>query len=215
MQETVDAHRRADRAPACRSARSSSTWCGARRCAATDLRPLAKGTRRRRPRWPGRAGGGRAAAPTRARSTALLDEAAELAARVALEKRERRPVAGAGPADRTSCRCCPTASTSAGCTSSPTQLVDAGRGVTTQDPQAAPPRLRRTRLDVDALLGDPATRIVVCCGSGGVGKTTTAAALALRAAEQRAHGRACSPSTRPGGSPSRWGWTSSDNTPGR
>ncbi|MEU3982477.1 ArsA family ATPase [Streptomyces sp. NPDC026672] len=39
-------------------------------------------------------------------------------------------------------------------------------------------------LDVDALLDDPATRIVVCCGSGGVGKTTTAAALGLRAAER-------------------------------
>lgn len=39
-------------------------------------------------------------------------------------------------------------------------------------------------LDVDALLDDPQTRIVVCCGSGGVGKTTTAAALALRAAER-------------------------------
>jgi anion-transporting ArsA/GET3 family ATPase len=39
-------------------------------------------------------------------------------------------------------------------------------------------------LDVDALLADPATRILLCCGSGGVGKTTTAAALALRAAEQ-------------------------------
>ncbi|WP_018547932.1 ArsA family ATPase [Streptomyces sp. LaPpAH-108] len=39
-------------------------------------------------------------------------------------------------------------------------------------------------LDVDALLDDPETRIVVCCGSGGVGKTTTAAALALRAAER-------------------------------
>ncbi|MDO9378188.1 MAG: ArsA-related P-loop ATPase [Nocardioidaceae bacterium] len=39
-------------------------------------------------------------------------------------------------------------------------------------------------LDVDAVIGDPTTRIVVCCGSGGVGKTTTAAAIALRAAEQ-------------------------------
>ncbi|MER7179622.1 ArsA family ATPase [Streptomyces hyaluromycini] len=39
-------------------------------------------------------------------------------------------------------------------------------------------------LDVDALLDDPNTRIVVCCGSGGVGKTTTAAALGLRAAER-------------------------------
>jgi anion-transporting ArsA/GET3 family ATPase len=40
------------------------------------------------------------------------------------------------------------------------------------------------RLDVDALLDNPQTRVVVCCGSGGVGKTTTAAALALRAAER-------------------------------
>lgn len=39
-------------------------------------------------------------------------------------------------------------------------------------------------MDVDALLDDPATRIVVCCGSGGVGKTTTSAALGLRAAER-------------------------------
>ncbi len=40
------------------------------------------------------------------------------------------------------------------------------------------------RLDIDALIHDPATRIIVCCGAGGVGKTTTAAALGLRAAEQ-------------------------------
>ncbi|UDY23743.1 ArsA family ATPase [Nocardioides sp. Kera G14] len=39
-------------------------------------------------------------------------------------------------------------------------------------------------LDMDRLLDDPSTRIVVCCGSGGVGKTTTSAALALRAAER-------------------------------
>ncbi|WP_121702325.1 ArsA family ATPase [Streptomyces sp. E5N298] len=39
-------------------------------------------------------------------------------------------------------------------------------------------------LDVDRLLEDPRNRIVVCCGSGGVGKTTTAAALGLRAAER-------------------------------
>ena len=39
-------------------------------------------------------------------------------------------------------------------------------------------------LDVDALLDDPKTGIIVCCGSGGVGKTTTSAALALRAAER-------------------------------
>ncbi|MFK4065127.1 ArsA family ATPase [Streptomyces sp. NPDC029674] len=39
-------------------------------------------------------------------------------------------------------------------------------------------------LDVDALIDDPKTRIVVCCGSGGVGKTTTAAAIGLRAAER-------------------------------
>ncbi len=43
---------------------------------------------------------------------------------------------------------------------------------------------RPPRLDVDALLADRDTRIVLCCGSGGVGKTTAAAALALRAAEQ-------------------------------
>jgi anion-transporting ArsA/GET3 family ATPase len=42
------------------------------------------------------------------------------------------------------------------------------------------------RLDADRIIDDRRTRIIVCCGSGGVGKTTTAAALGLRAAE---HGR--------------------------
>ena len=39
-------------------------------------------------------------------------------------------------------------------------------------------------LDIDTVLDDPAIRIIVCTGAGGVGKTTTAAALALRAAER-------------------------------
>ena len=39
-------------------------------------------------------------------------------------------------------------------------------------------------LDIDALIDNPKTGIIVCCGSGGVGKTTTSAALALRAAER-------------------------------
>jgi anion-transporting ArsA/GET3 family ATPase len=41
---------------------------------------------------------------------------------------------------------------------------------------------RRT-LDLAALARDPATRVIVTCGSGGVGKTTTAAAAALLGAE--------------------------------
>ncbi len=41
-----------------------------------------------------------------------------------------------------------------------------------------------THLHIDALLDDPELRIIVCCGSGGVGKTTTSAALALRAAQR-------------------------------
>lgn len=38
-------------------------------------------------------------------------------------------------------------------------------------------------LDIDAILTNPDKHIIVCTGSGGVGKTTTAAALGLRAAE--------------------------------
>ena len=38
-------------------------------------------------------------------------------------------------------------------------------------------------LDIAGILEDTANRVVVCCGAGGVGKTTTAAAMALRAAE--------------------------------
>jgi anion-transporting ArsA/GET3 family ATPase len=45
-------------------------------------------------------------------------------------------------------------------------------------PTGAPP------LSLDALVDDPGVHVVVCCGAGGVGKTTTSAALALRAAER-------------------------------
>jgi anion-transporting ArsA/GET3 family ATPase len=40
------------------------------------------------------------------------------------------------------------------------------------------------RLDIDRIIDDRRTRIIVCCGSGGVGKTTTAAAIGLRGAER-------------------------------
>jgi anion-transporting ArsA/GET3 family ATPase len=40
------------------------------------------------------------------------------------------------------------------------------------------------QLDVDRIIDDRRIRIIVCCGSGGVGKTTTAAAIGLRAAER-------------------------------
>ena len=38
-------------------------------------------------------------------------------------------------------------------------------------------------LDMKSILSDKSNRVLVCCGAGGVGKTTTAAAMALRAAE--------------------------------
>lgn len=60
-----------------------------------------------------------------------------------------------------------------------------GRSGSRATSPAATRAAARTRtLEIDPLIDDPATRIVVCCGSGGVGKTTTAAALALRAAER-------------------------------
>jgi anion-transporting ArsA/GET3 family ATPase len=39
------------------------------------------------------------------------------------------------------------------------------------------------QLDIGALARDPKTRVIVTCGSGGVGKTTTAAAMAMLGAE--------------------------------
>jgi anion-transporting ArsA/GET3 family ATPase len=50
-------------------------------------------------------------------------------------------------------------------------------------PRPARPAPVAPAMDLHALITDPGTRIVVCCGAGGVGKTTTSAALALAAAE--------------------------------
>lgn len=45
------------------------------------------------------------------------------------------------------------------------------------------PSKKPPRLDTATVLSDTSNRVVVCCGAGGVGKTTTAAAMAVRAAE--------------------------------
>ncbi|MFF9509330.1 ArsA family ATPase [Streptomyces sp. NPDC014724] len=64
-----------------------------------------------------------------------------------------------------------------------TASTDKPTAATTSTAQDLAPSLAPV-LDIDALLDDPGIRIVVCCGSGGVGKTTTAAALGVRAAER-------------------------------
>jgi anion-transporting ArsA/GET3 family ATPase len=51
----------------------------------------------------------------------------------------------------------------------------------------SPTRESPVPLVVDQLIDDRRTRIIVCCGSGGVGKTTIAAAIGLRAAERGRH----------------------------
>ena len=67
-----------------------------------------------------------------------------------------------------------------------TRPTRSARTARTAGPGAPPVPSTATRLDLATLLTDRETRIVVCCGAGGVGKTTTAAALGLWAAE---HGR--------------------------
>jgi anion-transporting ArsA/GET3 family ATPase len=59
------------------------------------------------------------------------------------------------------------------------EATDQGRGA----PRTARPAPLAEPMDLAALIADPETRILVCCGAGGVGKTTTSAALALAAAE--------------------------------
>jgi anion-transporting ArsA/GET3 family ATPase len=70
------------------------------------------------------------------------------------------------------------------------------------------------RLDLDRIIDDRRTRIIVCCGSGGVGKTTAAASIGLRAAER---GRqACVLTVDPARRLAQsMGLTSLDNTPRR
>jgi anion-transporting ArsA/GET3 family ATPase len=58
---------------------------------------------------------------------------------------------------------------------------DVPRG--THHPRSARPGPVAPAMDLQALIEDRETRIIVCCGAGGVGKTTTSAALALAAAE--------------------------------
>ncbi|MEV8456807.1 ArsA family ATPase [Streptomyces sp. NPDC052095] len=69
-------------------------------------------------------------------------------------------------------------------TQEPEEAHEAHEAHEAQEAQEADAPAPAPALDVDALLDDPDIRIVVCCGSGGVGKTTTAAALGVRAAER-------------------------------
>ena len=188
VQETADgiAELRAGR-PA-RGRRSSSTWSGPRDLAPPTLAAALDG-RLDPAAVDGRPEGRRASTSTTALVDGLLAEAHDHAGR----RRARGLPAGAGrpssTSRRTSCRGCRAASTSARSTSS--RRCSASRGWHEPAPTTRarvgplrPPASPAPPLDVDALLDDPATGIIVCCGSGGVGKTTTSAALALRAAER-------------------------------
>ena len=93
----------------------------------------------------------------------------------------------------------------------------AARWVAPREPPPAraarrPARPAGPAMDLGALIADRETRIIVCCGAGGVGKTTTSAALALAAAEagrtrRRPHHR---PGPAAGAVPRAWrSWTTS------
>ena len=165
---------------------SSSTW-SASRCSTTPRSPRPRGrstcTRRRSAPQLAEAG----VRPTPELVDGLLDEARDHAAPRRPRARAARAARGHGPADRRSSRCCPSGVDAGSIRELADLLVDAGMvrdrrdRTSTHDPG---PLAQAPPLDVDALIADPGTEIVVCCGSGGVGKTTTAAALGLRAAEQ-------------------------------
>ncbi|MEU5823926.1 ArsA family ATPase [Streptomyces sp. NPDC047803] len=76
-----------------------------------------------------------------------------------------------------------TARTKAGADGGTRAGADGGTRAQTE-PALDPDAQTVPALDTDALIDDPDIRIIVCCGSGGVGKTTTAAALGVRAAER-------------------------------
>lgn len=102
--------------------------------------------------------------------------------------------AGTGTEPATGAGTEPEPATGAGAEPEPATDVGAATGAGTQPATGASPQTAAAEtaatpasapaLDTDALLDDPDIRIIVCCGSGGVGKTTTAAALGVRAAER-------------------------------
>lgn len=84
------------------------------------------------------------------------------------------------PAGRTDAKAGPGAARPAAGNAATGNAVPESPSAAADDGRLSPVR----SLEIDPLLDDPTTRIVVCCGSGGVGKTTTAAALGVRAAER-------------------------------
>src|SRR5262249_59452401 len=69
----------------------------------------------------------------------------------------------------------------------PCRALSARLGAARAEGRLMTGRAHPPELDVDRLSDDRRTRIIVCCGSGGVGKTTIAAAIGLRAAERGRH----------------------------
>ena len=161
---------------------------------------------RRRRRWHSPAAAPRRRSPRRCRGRARR-RAARRARRAA-----GRPAAGAGRGARRAgtrwsassgpcwpswaCRC-----TNSRCSArawtwrASTELADGAAeagDVMSPDPATAPDARMACAharvLEIDPLLDDPKTRIVVCCGSGGVGKTTTAAALGRAGRRARPQG---------------------------